>query len=78
MKNESEKLPLAEAAEAMNTTAVNVMIHIKRGLLSGEEVEGEWYVLADSLASFLDDPNRGSNGSICKSHCKHGCGSKSA
>ena len=76
MTIEAEKLSVAEVATSMKTTQLNVMMHIKRGLLAGEEIDGTWYVAADSLASYLSDANRGSNGSVCtaKSHCG-GCSS---
>ena len=72
-----EKLTVNEVATTMKTTPMNVMMHIKRGLLAGEEIEGSWYVSADSLASYLSDANRGVNGSVCKakSHCGQGCSS---
>jgi hypothetical protein len=71
------KLTVAEVATTMKTTPINVMMHIKRGLLAGEEIDGAWYVPADSLASYLSDTSRGSNGSVCKakSHCGSGCSS---
>lgn len=70
-----EKLTVAEVAISMRTTPINVMMHIKRGLLAGEEIEGVWYVPADSLASYLSEGGRGSNGRVCKakSHCGDGC-----
>lgn len=75
MMTQVEKLTVAEVATSMKTTSVNVMMHIKRGLLAGEEIDGAWYVPADSLASYLSDASRGSNGSVCKakSHCGSGC-----
>jgi len=74
---EIEKLTVAEVATAMKTTSINVMMHIKRGLLVGEEIDGDWYVAADSLANYLSDPSRGHTGSVCKakSHCGGGCSS---
>lgn len=75
MANEVEKLPVSAVAEAMKTTPLNVMMHIKRGLLAGVEIDGSWFVPADSLANYLADPARASNGSICKSSCKHNCAS---
>ncbi|SHJ72581.1 hypothetical protein SAMN02745165_03018 [Malonomonas rubra DSM 5091] len=77
MTTEIEKLTVDEVATTMKTTPVNVMMHIKRGLLAGEEIDGSWYVAADSLASYLNDANRGHNGSVCKakSHCGGGCSS---
>ena len=77
MKAPIEKLTIIEVAAAMKTTPINVMMHIKRGLLVGEEVDGSWFVPADSLASYLSDPERGGAGSVCKSksHCGSGCSS---
>lgn len=76
MTTQVEKLSIADVAISMKTTPINVMMHIKRGLLAGEEIDGAWYVAADSLASYLNDANRGHNGSVCKakSHCG-GCSS---
>lgn len=76
MNSGIEKLSIADAAIRMKTTPINIMMHIKRGLLVGEEVDGAWYVAADSLASYLNDVDRGHNGSVCKakSHCG-GCSS---
>ncbi len=77
MTTKIEKLSVAEVATSMKTTPINVMMHIKRGLLAGEEIDGAWYVPADSLASYLSDPARGNTGSVCKakSHCGGGCSS---
>ena len=77
MTGQSERLAVAEAAVSMKTTPMNVMMHIKRGLLRGEEVDGAWYVSADSLASYLSDPERDQPSSVChsKSHCGQGCSS---
>jgi len=70
-----EKLTVAEVATTMKTTPINVMMHIKRGLLAGEEIDGDWFVAADSLANYLSDASRAHKGSVCKakSHCG-GCG----
>ena len=77
MTAQIEKLSVADVATSMKTTPINVMMHIKRGLLAGEEIDGAWYVPADSLASYLSDAGRGSNGSVCKakSHCGGSCSS---
>jgi len=73
MTSQVAKLTVAEVATSMNTTPINVMMHIKRGLLAGEEIDGAWYVPADSLATYLSDSNRGHNGSVCKAK-SHRCG----
>lgn len=77
MTTNVEKLSVNEVAIAMKTTSMSVMMHIKRGLLAGEEIEGVWYVPADSLASYLDEAGAAAHGSLCKSksHCGQGCSS---
>jgi len=71
------KLTVNEVAIAMKTTSMSVMMHIKRGLLAGEEIDGAWYVPADSFASYLSEAGGAAHGSICKSksHCGQGCSS---
>lgn len=77
MTSQVEKLTVAEVATTMKTTPMSVMMHIKRGLLVGEEIEGAWYVPANSLASYLSEAGGAAHGSICnsKSHCGQGCSS---
>ena len=67
------KIPVADVAMQMKTTPLNVMMHIKRGLLAGEEIEGAWFVPADSLASYLEQAGGAAHGSLCHSSCQHGC-----
>ena len=73
MTNESKNMTVAAAAEMLKTTSLSVMMHIKRGLIAGEEVDGSWYVAADSLAVYLSQADDAARGSLCKSSCKHGC-----
>lgn len=68
---ERDKLSIAEVATSMRTTQLNVLMHIKNGLLEGEEIDGTWYVGAGSLANCLRDTER-INGSVCA--VKHHCG----
>lgn len=77
MTGQTEKLTVAEVATSMKTTPINVMMHIKRGLLAGEEIDGSWYVPADSLATYLSKTTGAARGSICKSksHCGQSCSS---
>lgn len=67
------KLTVAAAAEAMKTTSMSVMMHVKRGLIAGEEIDGNWYIAADSIALYLNNSGDAARGSLCKSSCKHGC-----
>lgn len=77
MTTEAEKLTVEDVATSMKTTSMNVLMHIKRGLLAGEEIGGVWYVAADSLAGYLAGTGGAARGSLCKSkrHCGQGCSS---
>jgi hypothetical protein len=67
-----------EAAKAMQTTVLSVMMHIKRKLLEGLELDGRWYVSAASLAAFLARSGGETRPVVCRSGCaakKGGCAS---
>jgi len=73
-----EMVPAAEAAKAMQTTVLNVMMHIKRKLLEGREIDGAWYVGSASLAALLAEKGGKSEPLVCRSGCaakKGGCSS---
>lgn len=67
--------PVAEVAQIMETTALNVLMHIKRGLLVGREREGGWLVDPESLAALLRKRAAGELPAVCQSGCSknHGC-----
>lgn len=69
---------LAEAAEVLGSTPLNVLMHIKRGLLSGLERDGDWRVDPDSLAALIRKREEGNVPAVCQSGCAkkaEGCGS---
>ena len=73
MTTDSELLPIQAVAERLKTTPLNVLMHIKRGLLEGQEVDGAWFVPAPALAAYLETEDEAAHGSLCKQHCQHGC-----
>jgi len=75
METQSDLLPISTVAEQLNTTPLNVLMHIKRGLLNGLEVNGAWYVPAAALEKYLLQAGGAAHGSLCKSSCKHSCSS---
>ena len=75
MTENQEHLSLAEVARIMETTTLSVMMHIKKGLLKGEEIEGVWYVASGSLQEYLQQSGGAAYGELCKSKCGHACGS---
>jgi hypothetical protein len=71
-----EMVAAEEAAKAMQTTVLSVMMHIKRKLLDGQELDGRWYVSAASLAAFLARRGGETAPVVCRSGCaakKGGC-----
>ena len=74
--SENSLLPLSEAAKQMKSTDLNVLMHVKKGLIKGEEQDGEWYVDQSSLTEFLS--THSGKADVCekKHHCGAGaCGS---
>jgi len=49
MNCQSEWVSVEDAVQLLETTRVNLMMQIKRGLLKGQEVDGVWVVERDSL-----------------------------
>jgi hypothetical protein len=72
MKERIEWLSIAAVAERMNTTPLNVLMHIKRGLLRGIEEDNAWTVEARSLDALLAKTGGHRNGDVCAGGCaKH-------
>jgi hypothetical protein len=65
-------IPIAEAASHMGTTEMNILIHIRRGLLAGEECDGNWFIDADSLAKLMNKSGCDKTDVIVKNSCA-GC-----
>ncbi len=74
---EIEGISVADVAKALNTTPVNVLLLLKRGLLSGQEVDGVWYVGKESFAAFREKPIADQGPAPCRSACSRAsqCGS---
>lgn len=71
-------LSLEQAAEKLGSTPLNVLMHIKRGLLVGAVPKGIWVVDPDSLAELLLKRTEGVVPAVCQSGCAKpagGCGS---
>ncbi len=71
-------VPIARVAEELGSTPLNVLMYIKRGLLVGEEIDGQWQVETRSLSELLRRRLAGNAPAVCRSACaRHagGCGS---
>ena len=77
VQSETALIPIAEAAGSLKTTELNVLMHIKRGLLKGVEEEGSWQVDATSLAALLAAGEGQKGAVICPPSCGKGGGCSS-
>ena len=69
-----QTIPIAVVAQRLHTTPLNVLMHIKRGLLQGCEGEGGWQIDRASLEAFL----AASGGAKASDVCAAGCAAKHA
>lgn len=67
-------LSLAKTAETLGSTPLNVLMHIKRGLLTGVEQEGGWLVDPDSLRVLLHKRREGETTAVCQRGCTRKAG----
>jgi hypothetical protein len=67
------KIALAEAASRLNSTPLNLLMHIKRGLLSAEEIDGQWWIDGASFAAFQQQHRGKTANNLCQSSCTHKC-----
>lgn len=76
MTETNEWIPIEAAAAALQTTRLNVLMQIKRGLLEGEEDAAGWRVTRQSLERFLAVPAAERTAAVCRSGCPTatGCG----
>jgi len=76
METNQRVLSLEETAQRMRSTKLNVLMHLKRGHLAGEEKNGQWTISESSLTRFLESDEASRDSVICQQHCKsRHCGS---
>ena len=70
-------LTLSKTAQLLKTTQVNVLMHVRKGLLEQVEEDGLWYVTIDSFEAFVSQHGIRKSDSVCASGCgRHAsCGS---
>ena len=72
-----QMISITEAAKVLQTTPLNILMHIKRGLLKGVEEEGDvWLIEQASIDALLLQTGGGKAEGVCASGCakKHACG----
>jgi len=70
------KVPISIVAETLNTTPLNVLMHVKRGMLDGSEEEGGGMIDKASLEALVSKTGGSKVDEVCVSGCakKHTCG----
>lgn len=69
MMNRSQRIPIDEAAKTLQTTPLNVLMHIKRGLLAGAEENGVWMIDGLSLAALMEKTGGSKDVGVCAGGC---------
>ena len=71
-----QMITITAVAERMQTTPLNVLMHIKRGWLNGQEDDGKWMIDSSSLDKLLAKTGGSKAEDVCASGCskKHSCG----
>jgi len=74
--NDKIFVSLEEAALILQTTPLNILMHIKRGLLKGTEDDGQWLIECASIDSLMEKTGGRKADDVCTSGCarKHACG----
>ena len=73
---DNNTLPIKEVAQMLQTTPLNILMHIKKGLLKGVEEEGSWLIERTSLEIFLKKTGGVKAADVCATGCaeRHACG----
>ena len=73
---DNSTINISEVARILNTTPLNILMHVKRGLLVGHEDEEGWKIEGQSLSAFLENHGGSKSVDVCASGCakKHACG----
>lgn len=65
-----EMVSVESVATELGTTKLNILMHLKKGILTGEERDGVWLVTSESVEEYkLSHPGERAD-SLCTSGCK--------
>ena len=62
-------IPIAEAASRLHTTPVRLLMLLKKNVMKGCEMDGEWFIETDSLSSFQGHGTDSGGKKGCPSSC---------
>jgi len=74
--NDTGFISLEETAKILQTTPLNILMHIKRGLLKGTEDDGQWLIERASIDALMEKTGGRKADHVCTSGCarQHACG----
>lgn len=72
--DDNDLVSLEQAAEMLGTTSVNILMNLKRGLLQGQQVEGNWLVSRASIAAHEGDTRAAVSAPLCRRSTCGSCG----
>jgi hypothetical protein len=75
MSFQGSMIPISEAASHMGTTEMNILVHINRGLLAGEESDEGWFINFDSMVALMNKSGCSKTDVVIKSSCASCSGS---
>jgi len=80
MFDDSGLLSLTKTAQLLKTTQVNILMHVRKGLLKQVEKDGIWYITIASLEGFVSENGVRKSDRVCASGCSRhaSCGGSCA
>ena len=64
-----EMIPIDEAATELHTTQLRLLMLVKGGTLSGEEIDGTWHISRGTIEGVKATGGVTAIAMACKSHC---------
>ena len=72
---ETQYIPITEAARELETTHLRILMLIRRNLMKGCQVDGEWFVEKCDISCFKDLETCSEKPGGCRASCASGgCG----
>ncbi|PLY00973.1 MAG: hypothetical protein C0623_06415 [Desulfuromonas sp.] len=62
-------LTLPKTAQLLRTTEINVLMHVRKGLLEQVEMDGLWYITIGSFEEFVSHNGIRKAAAVCSAGC---------
>jgi len=69
MTKNPDYVSLDDAAKTLGVTPLNILMHVKNGLLAGKEEADGWLIAVDSLSKAKALREAGSRPTLCSKSC---------